>query len=238
MNSPAGNEVNSGILRQVMPFDWSTPPGKAVLWQRDMSRRVILCPLPEPQVVAGIDVAYSAGGTNGYAAAVVMTLPKLKIVETQSEKFEIRYPYRPGLLAMREGPVTAAVLKKLTRRPDVIIFDGAGIAHPRRFGIASHFGVLFDIPTIGCAKTALLSVVGELGPKRGDFAPILLEAEVLGAALCTRPGVQPVHVSPGHRVDLACTIDLVLATTTKYRLPEPIRQAHRLANSLRAKDRQ
>jgi deoxyribonuclease V len=237
MDSDTTNGAASARLVQQRPFDWSTPPGKAVLAQQAMASQVLLCPLPAPSLVAGIDLAYSVGSGMGYAAIVVMKLPKFKKVEIQTERYEIRYPYRPGLLAMREGPLTAAVLKKLTCRPDVILFDGAGIAHPRRFGVASHFGVLFDIPTVGCAKTPLITVVNEPGPKRGDFSPMMMETAVLGAALRTRPGVKPVYVSPGHRADLTGAIDVVLATSTKYRLPEPIRQAHRLANELRAEDR-
>jgi len=220
-----------------MPFDWSTAPGKSVLLQRDLASRVVLCPLPKPTLVAGIDVAYSAAGDMGYAVIVVMKLPNLKVVETQVGQAKITCPYRPGLLAMREGRLNAAILRKLTVRPDVVIFDGAGVAHPRRYGIASHFGVLFDIPTVGCAKTPLIPAVVEAGPNRGDFAPLMLDAAVLGASLRTRPGVKPVYVSPGHRIDLPGTIEVILATTTRYRLPEPVRQAHRLANSLRAEDR-
>lgn len=227
---------DSERLLQLIPFDWSTPPGRAVLAQQAMAAKVELCPLAPPSLVAGVDIAYSRGGAWGYAAAVVVKLPKFKTVETQTARYEIRYSYRSGLLAMREGPLTAAVLKKLTCRPDVIIFDGAGVAHPRRFGIASHFGLLFDIPTIGCAKTPLIAVTGEPGPERSDFAPMRLDAAVLGAALRTRRGVKPVYVSPGHRADLTSAIDVTLATTTKYRIPEPIRQAHRLANKLRAED--
>ncbi len=137
---------------------------------------------------------------------------------------------------MREGPLTLRVLKKLATIPDVVICDGNGIAHPRRLGFASHIGVLLDIPTIGCAKSPLLPVENDPGEKRGDFAPITDHNQVLGASLRTRPGVKTVYVSPGHRIDLAAAIDVILAVTTKYRLPEPIRHAHRLANQERAED--
>jgi deoxyribonuclease V len=238
MDREPGKKTGAKRLRQTMPFDWSIPPSRAVLAQRDLAPQVVLCPLPAANLVAGIDIAYSAGSQWGYAAVVVMKLPKFKMLEIQTERYEIRYPYRPGLLAMREGPLTAAVLKKLACRPDVILFDGAGVAHPRKCGLASQFGLLFDIPTIGCAKTPLISVTGEPGPGRGDFSPMLLEAEVLGAALRTRPGVKPLYISPGHRADLASAINVVLAATTRYRLPEPIRHAHRLANQLRGEDQQ
>jgi len=223
-----------GRLRQQLSFDWSVPPARAVLAQRDHAERVVLCPLSPPRLVAAIDIAYSENGKVGYAAAVVMRLPKFKIVQTQTAQGATGYPYRPGLLAFREGRLTASVLKKLTCRPDVVLLDGAGVAHPRRFGLASHLGVLFDIATVGCAKSSLVPHSEEPGPNRGDFSPLMLKTEVLGAALRTRPGVKPVFVSPGHRADLTGAIDVVLATTTRYRLPEPIRQAHRLANELRA----
>jgi len=227
----------SDRLLQKVPFDWSIPPAKAVFAQKDFAAKVALCSLPPPSLVAGVDIAYSKNARVGYAAVVVTRLPKGKIVQVHTAESAVGYPYRPGLLAFREGPLTVAVLKKLTCRPDVILFDGAGIAHPRRFGLASHLGVLFDIPTVGCAKTSLFSGYDEPGPKSGDFTPLMLENEVLGASLRTRVGVQPVFVSPGHRADLSGAIDLVLATVTRYRLPEPIRQAHRVANELRATSR-
>lgn len=228
------SDRGSGRLSQQVPFDWSIPPAKAVFTQLDLAVSVALRPLPAPSLVAGIDIAYSKNGRTGYAAIVVTRLPKGKIVQVHTAEGVVGYPYRPGLLAFREGPLTVAVLKKLTCRPDIFFFDGAGVAHPRRFGLASHIGVLFDIPTIGCAKTSLLPDFENPGPNPGDFTPLMLERDVLGVALRTRVGVQPVFVSPGHRVDLAGAIDIVMATVTRYRLPEPIRQAHRVANELRA----
>ncbi len=136
MSKRLSNNKHAEHLWQKMPFDWSTPPARAAMLQHELASQVVLCPMPEPSLVAGVDIAYSVGGATGYAVAVVLALPKLKIVDTQTEIFEIRYPYRAGLLSMREGPLTAAVLKKLTRQPDIIIFDGAGVAHPRRLGIS------------------------------------------------------------------------------------------------------
>ena len=210
------------------------PPNRAALAQHDLAQRVVLCPLSPPHLVAGVDISYSANSDVGYAAVVVMRLPKLKIVEIQTAQGVIDYPYSPGFLAFREGPLSASVIRKLECQPDVIMFDGSGVAHPRRLGMASHLGILFDIPTIGCAKTSLVVTPEDPGPKRGDFTPLLLDNEVVGASLRTRPGVKPVFVSPGHRADLPSALDLVLATTTHYRLPEPIRYAHRHANILRA----
>jgi deoxyribonuclease V len=213
------------------------PPTRAVLAQANFADRVVLCPLPPPRLVAAVDISYSPQGEIGYAVAVIVQLPKLKIVEIQGAQGAMDFAYMPGLLAFREGPLTATVIKKLTRRPEVILFDGAGVAHPRRFGLASHLGVIFDVATVGCAKSSLLPDYAEPGPNRGDFSPLMSGAEVLGAALRTRAGVKPVFASAGHRVDLSGAIDLILATTTRYRFPEPLRHAHRLANKLRAENR-
>ncbi len=223
-------------LIQKMPFDWTLPPRKAAAAQRRLAERVSLIPGNEFRAIAGVDIAYSADNNRGYAAAVLLSVPGLWLIESHVLAADITYPYKPGFLAMREGPLTVRVLKKLQRIPDAVMCDGNGVAHPRRLGLASHIGVLLDIPTIGCAKSPLLAVEDDPGGNRGDFSPITEQNQVLGAALRTRPGVKAIYVSPGHRIDLPATIDLVLATTTKYRLPEPIRHAHRLANQERARD--
>ncbi len=225
-------------LWQVLPFNWKVSPGHAAIAQINHAHRVSLDPLPRPLTVAGVDIAYDRNSQTGFVAVVVMRLPKLKIIESKADKGRVTYPYRAGLLAFREGPLIGSVLKRITIRPDVILFDGAGIAHPRRFGLASHLGVLFDIPTVGCAKTSLIEKYAEPGPERGAFAPLMIDNDVLGAVLRTRPGVQPVFVSPGHRVDLTGAIEAVLTTTTYFRLPEPIRHAHRLANKMRSAAKQ
>jgi len=227
----------SGLLRQQIPFDWQVPTGKAATAQRSLAPRVILSPLSMPHLVAGVDLAYSEDAQYAYGAAVVMKLPKFKIVDSQTVEGPVTFPYRPGLLAFREGPLTSILLRKLTVIPDVILFDGAGVAHPRRFGMASHLGVLFDIPTIGCAKTSLIQPYEKPGPRQNDFSPIVTDAKVLGAVLRTREGVNPIFISPGHRADFTSTIEITTAAITRYRSPEPIRHAHRLANQLRAESR-
>ena len=224
-------------LRQGMPFDWHVPPARAVQAQKLLANRVVLCPLASPGLVAAVDISYSRRSEIGYVAVVIVQMPKMKIVETKTTQGIMDFPYLPGLLAFREGPLTASVIKKLSRKPDVILFDGNGVAHPRRFGLASHLGIIFEVATVGCAKSSLLPDYEEPGPNRGDFSPLRVESEVLGAAVRTRVGVKPVFVSAGHRVDLSGAVDLVLATTTRYRFPEPIRHAHRLANKLRAETR-
>src|SRR5690606_30679403 len=143
------------------------------------------------------------------------------------------FPYIPGLLSFREGPAIMQALESITAQPDLLLFDGQGIAHPRRLGIASHIGVLTDMPSIGVAKSRLRGQVREpLGPQKGDWMPLWDKEEIIGAALRTREGVKPIFVSSGHRVSLESAIDFVMACTTRYKLPETTRHAHRLASGL------
>ncbi len=143
------------------------------------------------------------------------------------------FPYVPGYLTFREGPAVLAAWKKLRRRPDAMLFDGHGIAHPRRFGIASHIGVALSIPSVGCAKKRLVGEHREPGQERGDWVPLTADGETVGAVLRTRPGIKPVFVSPGHLADLASSIDLVLRFCSRYRLPDPARRAHQLTQEIR-----
>ncbi|MGE5663968.1 MAG: endonuclease V, partial [Deltaproteobacteria bacterium] len=147
------------------------------------------------------------------------------------------FPYVPGYLTFREGPAVLSAWKKLRRRPDAMLFDGHGIAHPRRFGLASHIGVVLSIPSVGCAKKRLVGEHGEPGPDRGDWVPLTIDGETVGAVLRTRPGVKPVFVSPGHRADLASAIALVLRFCSGFRLPDPARRAHQLTRELRRQGR-
>jgi deoxyribonuclease V len=141
----------------------------------------------------------------------------------------ISFPYVPGLLAFREGPVVLAALARLKDRPDVLIFDAHGLAHPRRMGLASHLGILLDTPAVGCAKSRLVGLHEEPDESKGGWTPLVHEEEVIGAVVRTRDRVRPVYVSIGHRVDLETAISLTLGCTSRYRLPEPIRWAHRVA---------
>jgi deoxyribonuclease V len=193
--------------------------------------------------VAGIDISVTpgprtaavrrpAGGFRARAAVIVLSFPALEVVETSVVEQPCRFPYVPGLLAFREGPSILAAFRKLRTRPDLLLFDGQGIAHPRRFGIAAHLGVLLDLPSIGCAKSRLIGEHAEPGPGRGAWAPLTDGGETIGAALRTREGVKPVYVSIGHRVDLETALDLVMRCARGYRLPEPTRQAHRAAGEI------
>lgn len=183
---------------------------------------------PSVDTVAGIDVGFTGG--MGHAVAAVLSYPALQLVDRARVQMEISFPYVPGLLAFREGPLVLAALERLSVEPDVLICDGHGLAHPRRMGIATHMGVLLDMPSIGCAKSRLVGTHQEPGPGKGSYAWLYDEGEVIGAALRTRDGAKPVYVSIGHRIDLEKAIEFVLCCCTKYRLPDPIRWAHRLAS--------
>jgi deoxyribonuclease V len=180
--------------------------------------------------VAGIDVGFESNGRTSRAAAAVLGFPELDLQETALAERPTRFPYVPGLLSFREIPVILETLNQLTVLPDLLICDGHGLAHPRRFGLASHLGLLCDLPSIGVAKSLLVGEHAPVGTQRGDWQPLIESGEVIGAALRTRPGTKPIYVSIGHRVGLATAIDFVLRCSTNYRLPETTRQAHRLAS--------
>ncbi|MEJ2658902.1 MAG: deoxyribonuclease V, partial [Desulfobacterales bacterium] len=163
------------------------------------------------------------------AAVVVLTFPGLEVVARATATQDIAFPYIPGLLTFREGPAILDALGRLDHEPGLLIFDGHGIAHPRRLGIASHIGLVCDLPSIGCAKSRLCGQYQEPGMERGSHIPLIDHGEAIGAIVRTRTGVKPVYVSIGHRMDLKTCIDVVLACCKEFRLPETTRKAHRLA---------
>ena len=170
----------------------------------------------------------SVNKTQGIATAAVVVLqyPKLGLVETEVVQGEITFPYIPGLLSFRESPLTLAACQELTITPDLILVDGQGVAHPRRLGLASHIGLFLDTPTIGCAKSLLCGRHDEPGDEPGSYAEIVDRGETIGVALRTRPGVKPIYVSIGHKIDLQAAIYWVMKCCRNYRLPEPTRLAH------------
>ena len=179
-----------------------------------------------PRLVAGVDISAPDRGGVAKGAVVVLRLPDLTPVESSVAEQRVIFPYVPGLLSFRETPIILAACEGLTLTPDLFIADAQGIAHPRRLGLASHLGLLLDIPTIGCAKSILCGRHGELGEEPGSYAPLYDGSEVIGAALRTKRGLKPVFVSIGHKVDLEAAIGWVLACCRGYRLPEPTRLAH------------
>ncbi|MBI3287129.1 MAG: deoxyribonuclease V [Chloroflexi bacterium] len=173
--------------------------------------------------VAGVDVGLE--DDTARAAVVVLSYPELAPLQESAARVPVRFPYIPGLLAFREGPAILAALEKLRSEPDLFLFDGQGTAHPRRLGIASHIGVILDVPAIGCAKSLLIGNYHEPSEEAGSYSNLYDREEVVGAVVRTRRGVQPVYVSVGHLIDLENAIDFVLKCCRGYRLPEPLRWA-------------
>ena len=210
--------------------DWNVSPQEAIELQKTLAAEVISnqpIDIASVKLVAGVDV--SVKDNISQAAVVILKYPELEVIETVLVKRPTPFPYIPGLLTYREGPVLEEAFQKLQHEPDVFIFDGMGIMHPRRIGIASHMGVWLQKPTIGCGKTYFLGTYDEPAQERGAWSLVHHKGDVIGAVLRTREAVKPVYISPGHLADLPTALDLVLRCTPKYRLPEPIRQAHNAA---------
>ena len=208
--------------------DWDVTPEEAVAIQLSLAERVVLRPLDAAtEVVAGVDM--SASGV-ARAAVVLLSYPELEVLEVARAEKPLSFPYVPGLLSFREGPAVLAAFEKLSRLPELAFFDGQGIAHPRRFGIASHIGVLLDIPTIGVAKSPLAIGGPEPAPEPGTWIEWHnRRGDTVAAAVRTKVRSKPLYISPGHLIDLPTSVRLVLETCRGYRLPEPTRQAHNAA---------
>lgn len=219
------------MLEQKFSHPWPTTLAEARTLQESLRHHVIVSDrLDQVEHVAGVDVGFEAGGTIARAAVVVLDFPGLVPRAQAVARLPVRFPYVPGFLSFREVPVILAALEQLRVQPDVLLCDGQGIAHPRRLGIASHLGVLIDRPTIGVAKSRLFGKHDAVPEEKGKWTPLRDKEEVIGAVLRTRIGTHPLYISPGHRVGLPAAIDLVMRCTTRYRLPETTRAAHRLAS--------
>lgn len=207
---------------------WDLNPRQAVKIQDDLARRIKLKRFRlKPELIAGADVSFK--GRKAIGAIVILKLPEFKIIEQVRKSTTTAYPYIPGLLTFREGPVLEKCFKAIKFEPDVIIFDGQGLAHPRNMGIAMHLGILLDKPTIGSAKSRLFGNYLAPEESRGSFTYLLdNEGKKVGAVLRTRDAVRPVYVSPGYKMDIHSALKLILMCTKKYRIPEPIRLAHHL----------
>jgi len=179
-----------------------------------------------PRFIAGVDISAGKARQVATGAVVVLNYPELKLVETKVAQGKLNFPYIPGLLSFRESPLILDACQRLTIIPDLILVDGQGIAHPRRMGLASHLGLFLDTPTIGCAKSRLCGSHEMPDEEPGSYTEIIDKGETIGAALRTKPGVKPVYVSIGHRVDLQTAIYWVMNCCRGYRLPEPTRLAH------------
>ncbi len=216
---------------------WDVPPGEAVQIQEQLRARVHLGGrLKGVRYVAGADVSASRRSQRIWAGVVVMRYPGLTKVEERWAEGETTFPYIPGLLSFREIPIILEALRQIRICPDVLLCDGQGRAHPRGLGLASHLGLLVNRPTIGCAKSRLVGTFSSMGREKGDRASLIYREEVVGKVLRTRAGVKPLFVSPGNRIGMEESIRIVLHCCPKFRIPEPIRQAHLLANALRKED--
>jgi len=211
--------------------DWPTDVASARAVQESLAARVIRESAFGPvNRVAGVDVGLENGSRAMRAAVAVLSFPDLDLLAHAVSRGPIRFPYVPGYLSFRELPLVLQALEKLKKPPDLLLCDGQGLAHPRRFGLACHLGVLTDIPTIGVAKSRLIGTHKDLSAEKGQWVPLIDKGETVGAVVCTRTNVSPVYVSIGHRVSLTTAVDYVLQCTTRFRLPETTRWAHRLAS--------
>jgi deoxyribonuclease V len=214
--------------------DWNLTPSEAIEIQKRLRSLVNNEPRRnEVKRIAGADVSFNKFSETIYTGIVVLSFPELEIIESVGIRSVAKFPYVPGLLSFRETPSLLEAWERLKAKPDVLMLDGQGMAHPRRFGFACHVGVLLDLPTIGCAKSILVGEHGVLDPAAGSQTPLIDRGEQIGVALRTKKNVTPVYVSIGHLIDLASAVDLVLKSAPKYRQPEPTRQAHLLVNRIR-----
>jgi deoxyribonuclease V len=214
------------------PHPWVKTAEEAVKIQNELRSRLILTDqLGDVNTVAGVDVGFEDHYKISKAAVAVLSFPTLELVEHQIARCPTTFPYIPGFLSFREIPAILAALAQVQTVPDLIICDGQGIAHPRRLGIASHLGIILDMPTIGAAKSRLIGTHAEVGIEKGNFQPLYDKGEQIGVILRTRTKVKPLYISPGHRISILTARDYVLRCTPKYRLPETTRWADKLASS-------
>lgn len=218
---------------------WNLTPKEAVELQKTLRDQVRLVPLErKPALIGGCDVSMNRFAKEGFAGFVTLTYPELVQIGRAAVKDAIPFPYVPGLLSFREIPMLVKAWQKLATKPDVLVVDGIGIAHPRRLGIASHLGLVLGIPTIGCAKSVLTGVYDEPGTEAGSTSDLTDKktGEVIGRALRTKRGVKPIFISPGHLITLDESVELLWSCVRKHRLPEPTRFAHNAVNEYRVND--
>lgn len=215
---------------------WNISYGKAKEIQHRLRERITLSNKDIPstiQTIAGADISYEKSTNTFFAAVVVLDFATMEIIEQVTSIGTTDFPYIPGLLTFREGPILLEAFRKLIAPPDIIIFDGQGIAHPRGIGLASHMGLFLDTPSIGCGKTRLVGSYDEPGNEAGDHSPLVFKDQITGAALRTKKNVKPVFISPGHKIGFEKARAVALASCRGYRLPEPTRKAHIAAGEIR-----
>ncbi len=215
---------------------WNVNYKEAVEIQKKLKKQIILKSSFKNlngKLIAGADVSYDKEIDRFYAGVIVFELQTMQKVEEVTASGKVSFPYIPGLLSFRESPILLRAFSKVKKTPDIIILDAQGIAHPRGIGLASHIGLLLNKPSIGCAKTRLIGEYDNVGKEAGHYSQLAIKGKTVGVVLRTRKNVKPVFVSPGHKIDLATSIDLVLKSCRGYKLPEPTRQAHNLVNKVR-----
>ncbi|MCX5857563.1 MAG: deoxyribonuclease V [Deltaproteobacteria bacterium] len=216
--------------------NWAVTYREAVAIQQSLKEKLILHETSfrgTIRTVAGADISYDRKGDLFFAAVIILSYPELSIIEEKQAVARAPFPYIPGLLSFREAPVLLQAFALLENPPDVALFDGQGIAHPRGVGLASHMGLFLDLPTIGCAKKRLVGGHDAVGEARCDRAPLVFENQTVGMVLRSKNRVKPLFVSQGHNIGLERAVAVVLACCRGYRLPEPIRQAHLAVNRMR-----
>lgn len=217
---------------------WDISCEEARRLQEELRSRIILTPPKRRfRFIGGADVSYEKHGDKFHAGIVVWDMERKEVIDKASASKRVSFPYVPGLLSFREAPVLLDAFSKLRTSVDVLIVDGQGIAHPRRFGLAAHVSLLLDIPGVGCAKSKLVGEHEPVGANRGSRSDLILDGDCVGAVLRTRDNVKPLYISPGHKMSVDCAVEIVLNCAVKYRLPEPTRLAHQYVNQLRASDK-
>lgn len=218
------------------PHSWELSPKEAIDLQKTLAERVLIQPLPARlKIVGAEDISYSKHSDLLMAVILTFKWPGLELLESVHHVCRATFPYVPGLLSFREVPPLLEAYSKLGRKPDVLLCDAQGIAHPRKFGLAAHLGLCLELPTVGCAKSRLCGSHDDPPLKKGSSAPLLLNGEQVGIVFRSRDGVKPVYISPGHLSDLKSSKRLVDRCVRRYRIPEPLRLAHIEANRLRVK---
>lgn len=213
-------------------FIWPDNLHEARIIQTTLRGKVRIIPLRKnPRIIAGVDAAFLDNKVIGVAC--LYKYPEINPVKDAFAVTEIFFPYIPGFLSFREGPAIIEALNRLKTKPHVILFDGQGIAHPKGMGIAAHIGVILDIPTIGCAKSRLVGEYRQPGIKKGKTSSLKFHGKVVGAVVRTRDNVRPVFVSPGHRIDLKSSVEIVLECVSTYRIPDPLRRADYLSKKIK-----
>jgi deoxyribonuclease V len=213
---------------------WSVTPKEAVALQRKLAEQIELTP-PKYSIetIAGCDISFSKRSPILHAAVVVLRISSLEVIESVTATLRVTFPYVPGLLSFREAPALLKAFAKLKHRPDAVMLDGQGIAHPRRFGIACHLGLWLKLPTLGCAKSKLAGECEMPGCEPGERAVLSLRGETVGTVMRTRNRAKPIFISPGHLIDLKTAIKVAIATLDGHRMPLPTRLAHEEANRVR-----